>query len=212
MKIAARDSSRFRGRAGVVVLAAMVSFGAAACSSATPDASSTAASTADAQAAMTAVDAGLKAHAAGDLAAASAQYNKALSLDKTNKYALYNLALIDAANGNYGLAEAKYRSALDTDPKYEPALFNLAILRTSADPKEAIALYQRAVAADSKDAAALFNLGLLLRTNGDKETGDKDILTAIAMNPSLKDPAAPAKQDPPQAPAPTTSSTTTKKP
>jgi tetratricopeptide (TPR) repeat protein len=143
----------------------------------------------DAKKAQTALDAGLKAQTAGDLTAAAASYNETLKYDATNKYAFYNLALIDEASSNYGLAEEKYRSAIKSDRKYEPALFNLAILRTGADPKEAISLYTRAVAADKKDAAAWLNLGLLLRTDGQERAGDKDVLRAIALNPDLKDPA-----------------------
>jgi tetratricopeptide (TPR) repeat protein len=146
---------------------------------------------ANAKAASAALDAGLKAHAAGDTKTATDDYNTVLRYDPTNKFALYNLALIDVANRNYGLAEGKYRLALKTDPAYEPALFNLAILRTTANPKEAISLYQRAVKADPKDAAALLNLGLLLRANGQKAQGDKDVLRAIMMNPKLKDPSKP---------------------
>jgi tetratricopeptide (TPR) repeat protein len=147
----------------------------------------------NAKLASAALDAGLKAHAAGDLATASADYATVQKYDPKNKFAFYNLALIDEAETNYGLATTKYRSALDTDAAYEPALFNLAILRTPADPKEAIALYKRAVAANPKDAAALLNLGLLLRANGDKANGDKDVLKAIVMNPRLQDPAGGAK-------------------
>jgi Tfp pilus assembly protein PilF len=143
---------------------------------------------ANAKAAATALDAGLKAHAAGDTKAATADYNTVLKYEPKNKFALYNLALIDSANGNYGLAEEKYRLALASDPAYEPALFNLAILRSTKNPKEAIALYRRAVKANPKDAAALLNLGLLLRSNGQKAEGDKDVLRAIAINPKLKDP------------------------
>ena len=135
-----------------------------------------------------ALDAGLAAHATGDLVKAAAEYNLVLTFDETNKFALYNLALIDEANANYGLAEAKYRAALVTDPAYEPALFNLAILRTSADPQEAMSLYVRAVAADDQDAAAWLNLGLLQRANGQGTAGDQSVLRAIALNPALTDP------------------------
>jgi hypothetical protein len=90
-----------------------------------------------------------QAHAAGDLTGV-ADYKTTLKYDPDNKFAFYNLALIDASNGNYGLAEGNYRSAIKPMRRYEPALFNLAILRTSADPKEAKALYHRAVAADKK--------------------------------------------------------------
>ncbi len=185
------------GRAGTLLrataLAAVLAMGATACSSTdTPSASGATASAPDAKKAAVALDAGLKAHSAGDLTAATADYRKTLSYDPKNKFALYNLALIDEAAGNYGLAEAKYRSALKTDPAYEPALFNLAILRTSRDPKEAITLYKSAVAANKKDAAAWLNLGLLLRASGQEVAGDKAVLRAIALNPNLKDPK-PAK-------------------
>jgi Tfp pilus assembly protein PilF len=147
----------------------------------------------NAKAASAALDAGLKAHAAADLTTATTEYNTVQKYDPTNKFAFYNLALIDEAQSNYGLAATKYRSALETDPVYGPALFNLAILRTAPDPAEAISLYKRAVKANPKDAAALLNLGLLLRANGKKATGDKYVLRAITMNPKLKDPAGSAR-------------------
>lgn len=184
MAVLGTYTGRTRRIVFALALPIVVALGASACSAdPTPPVAAT-----DAKAATTALNAGLKAHAKGDLAGATADYNKVLSLDATNKYAFYNLALIDVANSNYGLAEAHYRSAIKTDAKYEPALFNLAILRTTADPKEAITLYKRAVAVNAKDAAAWLNLGLLLRDNGKKSEGDKDVLKAIALNPDLKDP------------------------
>ena len=174
-----------------VVLAAALAFGATACSgdsSGKEKSSSSSSSTSDAQKAKSALDAGLKAHSSGDLTTAAADYKKTLKYDPENKFALYNLALIDEAAGNYGLAEQKYRAALKTDAKYEPALFNLAILRTSRDAKEAISLYKRAVAANPKDASACLNLGLLLRAAGKHVEGDKDVRHAISLNPKLKDP------------------------
>ena len=173
-----------------VVLAAALAFGATGCGgdggSGKDSSSSTSAS--DAQKAKSALDAGLKAHASGDLTTAAADYNRTLKYDGTNKFAFYNLALIDEASKNYGLAEEHYRAALDADPKYEPALFNLAILRTSRDPKEAVSLYRRAVAANKKDASAWLNLGLLLRASGDKQEGDRAVAHAIELNPDLTDP------------------------
>ena len=46
------------------------------------------------------------------------------------------------------------------------------------------------MAADKKDAAAWLNLGLLLRDNGQERVGDEDVLRALALDPSLEDPAA----------------------
>ena len=188
---------RSPGRGARVVralaLAAVLALGATSCSG---DDSPSSASSAkpDTKKAATSVEAGLKAHSAGDLTAASADYKKALKYEPTNKFAFYNLALIDASNGNYGLAEANYRSAIKSDAEYEPALFNLAILRTSSDPTEAISLYKRAVAVEAKDAAAWLNLGLLLRDEGKVTAGNKAVLRAIALNPKLKDPKAPARR------------------
>ena len=188
--------------ARAVAVPVIILLGATACSSGDKTAGDdTSSVTEDAKLAANALDAGLKAHAAGNFGAATAAYNKTLQYDAENKYAFYNLALIDEANGNYGLAEEKYRAALKSDPTYEPSLFNLAILRTARDdPKEAISLYERAVAADKKDAAAWLNLGLLLRDNGQERAGDKDVLRAIALDPSLTDPAKAAEQAGPASP------------
>jgi tetratricopeptide (TPR) repeat protein len=174
---------------------AIVVLGATACSSGGSSSDAGATTAPSPSKALAALNAGLKAQTAGDLTAATADYNTTLKYDATNKYAFYNLALIDEASSNYGLAEAKYRSAIKTDAKYEPALFNLAILRTGPDPKEAISLYKTAVAANPKDAAAWLNLGLLERANKAVRTGDKDVLKAIALDPSLKDPAKAAKSN-----------------
>jgi tetratricopeptide (TPR) repeat protein len=171
-----------------VAIAASLALGATACGGSSDKGSSSSAQP-DSKKASAALNAGLKAHANGDLTAATADYKKTLKYDPTNKFAFYNLAIIDEASGNYGLAEQKYRAALKTDAKYEPALFNLAILRTSRDPKEAIALYRRAVAVNTKDASAWLNLGLLLRAAGNETGGNHAVSHAIALNPKLKDPA-----------------------
>jgi Tfp pilus assembly protein PilF len=172
-----------------LALTAVLALGVTACSDDAKSSDSSSSTQPDATKAKQALDAGLKAHADGDLTAASTKYGETLTYDPKNKFAHYNLALIDEASGNYGLAEEKYRKALETDPKYEPALFNLAILRTSGDPEEAIGLYQRAVKSAPKDAAAWLNLGLLLRASGDEAEGDEAVLKAIELNPDLVDPA-----------------------
>jgi Tfp pilus assembly protein PilF len=176
---------RARGLLRAFALVAVLALGATACSSG--DKSDT---TSSPKLAAAALAAGLKAHAANDLATAAADYRKTLMYDPTNKYAFYNLALIDSANGNYGLAQQDYRSALKTDPAYEPALFNLAILRTaSKDPVEAMSLYKKVLAGDATDASAWLNLGLLQRVNGQVRAGNRAVLKAIALNPALKDPS-----------------------
>lgn len=174
-----------------VMLVASLALGAAACGgSDSGDKGSSSTTAPDAKKASKALNDGLAAHSKGDLTVAAEDYKLTLKYDPKNKFAFYNLALIDEAQGNYGLAEEKYRAALKTDPAYEPALYNLALLRTSRDPQEALTLYQRAVAANPKDASALLNLGLLQRAAGQKAEGDANVAKAIALNPKLKDPAA----------------------
>jgi len=187
------DGPPFAGRvARCIAVAVVLALGATACGARGNDSGSggdRSSATTDVKKAQTAVNAGLEAHSTGDLSKATASYEQALKYDSTNKYALYNLALIDEAAVNYGLAEEKDRKARESDPKYEPALFNLAILVTSRDPKEAVSLYQRAVAVERKDASAWLNLGLLLRAAGDKAEGDKAVAKAVSLNPKLVDPA-----------------------
>jgi tetratricopeptide (TPR) repeat protein len=189
MNLGSNNSRRLGRLVPALAIAASLALGATGCGSDGSSNSSSSSAKPDTKKASTALNAGLKAHANGDLTTATSDYKKTLKYDPNNKFALYNLALIDEASGNYGLAEQKYRAALKTDAKYEPALFNLAILRTSRDPKEAIALYRRAVHANTKDASAWLNLGLLLRAAGDKTGGNHAVSHAVALNPKLKDPA-----------------------
>ena len=188
MKQRSNSAARAGRLVGCVAVTVALALGATACGGDSSGGDSSSAP--DSKKATTELNAGLKAHAKGDLNGAAASYKKTLEYDPANKFAFYNLALIDEAGGNYGLAEQKYRAALDSDPKYEPALFNLAILRTGPAPKEATSLYQRAVESNPKDASAWLNLGLLLRASGVKAQGNKAVLKAIALNPKLKDPAA----------------------
>ena len=148
----------------------------------------------DATKAATALENGLKAQTAGKLDEAESQYREALKYDPGNKFAMYDLAVIDATRSNYGLAAEKYRAVLATDAKYAPALFNLAILeRQAGNTKESAALYRRAIAVNPKDAASHLNLGLLLRETGNTTVGDAEVKTAITLNPKLRDPAKTAK-------------------
>jgi tetratricopeptide (TPR) repeat protein len=161
--------------------------------------------------AAVALSAGLEAQTAGKLDEAVDHYNEALKYEAKNKYALYDLALVDEARSNYGAAEDKYRVVLAIDPAYEPALFNLAILqKAKGEDKSAIELYRRAITAVPKDAAAHLNLGLLLRANSQKAAGDALVKQAIKLNPKLRDPAATVTKSPSAEP-PAASPSTTKK-
>jgi Tfp pilus assembly protein PilF len=106
---------------------------------------------------------GLEAQTAGRLDEATTAYREVLELDPRNKYAFYNLGVIDQNSGRAQAAENNYRIATSIDPDFTPALFNLAILRTDAGANdEAIALYRRVIAAEPFNAAGHLNLGYAL--------------------------------------------------
>jgi tetratricopeptide (TPR) repeat protein len=145
----------------------------------------------DAKKAASELQTGLQAQSSGDLDGAARHYQETLKYDPKNKYALYNLAVIDAVHANYAQAEQKYEVVLGIDPAYAPALFNLAILRkNSGDSAQAVTLYRRVLATNPKYAAAHMNLGLLLRSTGKSAEGDAEVKKAIELDPQLKDPAA----------------------
>ena len=128
---------------------------------------------------------GLKAHAEGHLAEAQADYRTVLVHDPQNKFAYYNLGLIDQTSGNTQGAEGNYDQALAIDPNFVPALYNLAIVKTTSDPKDARQLYERAISLQPDDAAAHLNLGFLLIGRGQPKKGKAELVTALGLDPSL---------------------------
>src|SRR3712207_1712823 len=113
-----RPTHRRPGFLASCLVVAAVATGATACSSQAPvkGEQQTSAGTADAKQVEKVLNAALEAHADGDLETAAAKYHSLIKADPDNKFAFYNLALIDEANGNYGLAEDNYRKALESDP------------------------------------------------------------------------------------------------
>jgi hypothetical protein len=66
----------------------------------------------DAERAADLLQQGLRAHAAGNLGTAVADYRQVLVLDPQNKFAYYNIGLIDQTQGNDAASEQNYRTAL----------------------------------------------------------------------------------------------------
>lgn len=133
-----------------------------------------------------AVQQGLAAHLAGRTDEALADYRKALKIQPNNPFALYNIGLIAQTRGDMAEAEKNYRAVLAVDPKFTAALFNLAIVRDGAGaPQEAIALYRRALQVSPNDANTHLNLGFALREVGQTAAGDKELATAVRLDPAL---------------------------
>lgn len=129
---------------------------------------------------------GLQAQAAGDLNAAVDAYLQVIQLDPQNKFAYYNLGVIEQGKGELPAAEAHYRTTLGLDPDFVPALFNLAILRTDTGPEEAVTLYEHLIEVDPAHAAAHLNLGFLLIEQGREGRGQKELEEAVRLDPSLE--------------------------
>ena len=160
----------------------------------------------DATKASDALAAGLKAHAAGQLVTAAEKYHETLALDPNNKYAYFDLGVIDQSQGRAASAEGNYRTALGIDPKFTPALFNLAIIRTPTDPAEAISLYQQVIAVNPNDADAHLNLGFVLKSTGKTSEGDAELSRAVQIDPALQSritPPQPTAAGTPSAPTTT---------
>jgi tetratricopeptide (TPR) repeat protein len=146
----------------------------------------------EAEKASEALNRGLQAHVEGSMDEATAAYREVLEHDPHNKFAFYNLGLIDQTLDRPESAENNYRLALSEDPDYAPALFNLAILRKAAGAdQEAVELYRRVVNVQPDNAGAHLNLGLLLRSIGQTADGDAEIQRAVELDPTLVPPASP---------------------
>lgn len=136
--------------------------------------------------AAAALNRGLQAHVNGDLEGATRAYREVLVHDPSNKFAFYNLGLIDQQAGRTDAARANYQLAIQSDQNYAPALFNLGIIESDADATQAaIDLYRRATVADPTFAAAFLNLGLLLRQTGDDAGAQTALAEAVRLDPSL---------------------------
>jgi len=129
---------------------------------------------------------GLQAQAAGDFNAAVDAYLRVIQLDPQNKFAYYNLGVIEQSRGELPAAEAHYRTTLGLDPDFVPALFNLAILRTEPGADEAVALYEHLIEVDPSHAAAHLNLGFLLIEQGHERRGRQELEEAVRLDPSLE--------------------------
>jgi Tfp pilus assembly protein PilF len=128
---------------------------------------------------------GMKAQGAGRMTEAADDYRKALALDPRNKFAYFDLGVIDQAAGRNSSAELEYRTALQFDANFAEALYNLAVLRAQTAPAEAVDLYRRTTAVKPGFADAHLNLGFLLISMGQKTEGKAELDRAVAIRPSL---------------------------
>ncbi len=130
---------------------------------------------------------GLEAHRDGDAEAARGKYNEALAKDPNNKFAHYNLGLIQQNAGDEAGAEAYYRKAIELDNNFVEALFNLATVRAgNEDYREAIELYEHIVELKPDYAEAHLNLGFAYQSYGQPEKAGPAFERAVQLDASLR--------------------------
>jgi tetratricopeptide (TPR) repeat protein len=129
----------------------------------------------------------LQLHADGELEAAAELYAEVLEVDRSNKYAHYNLGVIDQFEGRFEAAIERYEAALDIDPAYGSALYNVGLAyAASGDRVSAIARLRSAAEVSSDSVGVLFNLGLLLVDAGEEEEGNNLLQRAYELDPTLE--------------------------
>ena len=106
------------------------------------------------------VQSGYAAYQAGDVAAATADYEQALREDAANRDALLGLAALEIRAQRYEHAEAHYRRVLQSDPRDPYAHAGLLALRAErVDPVLAESRVKTMLAADAEASVLYFTLG-----------------------------------------------------
>jgi len=133
------------------------------------------------------IETGITQAQGGDNASAAVTFNNALVLDPGNKFAYFNLGLMDQSSGKADKATQSYDLALETDPAYTPALYNKAILMEPTDLAGAVAIYEKILEIDPEASTTYLRLSFAYRTLGDDAKADAAREKAVALDPSLAD-------------------------
>ncbi len=104
--------------------------------------------------------------AAGNMAAAAADYASVLKIEPNNSDALHGMAAVSLRQGQTATAENYYRRALQADPKDASALAALIDLQAKGDPAEAETRLNVLVAEQPSSSGAHFALGNLYARQG----------------------------------------------
>jgi tetratricopeptide (TPR) repeat protein len=127
-----------------------------------------------------------RARTVGDVAGATALYQRALEVDPGRPRILLNQGLALADAGDHPAAVASYNGALDIDPVQPLTLVNLGIaLAARNDLTGAIAAYRRAIALNPREPLAYFNLAAVYAGQGRADSAVINFLRAAELDPSL---------------------------
>jgi len=118
-------------------------------------------------------------------------YYQALAADPSNKFALYNLGLIEQTRSHAVSAEAWYRLALENDKNMPEPLYNLALIREAVpDFNDEIGLLKRLIAIQPNNAPAHWHLGVAYRGLGQTTDANTEFATAQRLDARLTPPPA----------------------
>lgn len=121
---------------------------------------------------------------AGQLQAATEQFQQDLRIKPDHAEAYYNLGIILAGYGKLDQAIAQYRQALRIDPRYTEAHNNLGTALVGLGQlDEAIAHYRQALRIDPHHAKAHNNLGTALASLGKFAEAIEQFREALEINP-----------------------------
>jgi len=134
------------------------------------------------------VDSGYAAYIAGNLDAARADYQQALSDDPANRDAQLGLAALDVRTGRLEAAESAYLKLLQADPRDAEAQAALMALRGGrVDPMAAESRLKTMLAADPKAHALNFALGNQFAQQGRWAEAQAQYFKAFAAEPNNPD-------------------------
>jgi Flp pilus assembly protein TadD len=126
---------------------------------------------------------------AGNVSLAKGEFSAIVKTDPNNKYAWYDLGVIEQGSANASAAASDYLRSIAIDPVFESALYNLGVLRFQGGQiPDAITYLTRAVAANPADGNAHWNLGLALArigTQKDNLLATQQLNKALKINPAL---------------------------
>ena len=120
----------------------------------------------------------------GDLAGANAQFQRVLSVDKTNATAYQNLAVVSMRAGDVGHARENLQHALALNSKLPLALNLMGVVEAkSGNANAAIDYWRKSIAIDRRQYDAMFNLAIVSDKAGRKDVAREALQQFIATAP-----------------------------
>ncbi len=121
----------------------------------------------------------------GDVTAAIASFETAVSLDPSSAAAHYNLGLALRQNNQLQAAASAFWEATQADPEFVLAYVNLGAALLEGDSLDQAEPYlTRALELDPELGLTHFNIGLLRKRQGNLESAFESFRSAIAYSPS----------------------------